>query len=194
MRLYSSRGRRHVTSAKEPCSYTRRAELKSEVAGDILQVGKQMHKHRCCLGGQELWSPHFSFHPSWWAGQEQALPLCLLENNESAFAAGTMSSTSTKVKKNILFECFEIVSGVGVKDASFVLSACNNVGLHSRWAKRFTQRCLTFPNGGCLEFPIPWKKKLIFLSQLRRKIHCKILEFLKGNPQLKSCPNKARNG
>lgn len=132
-------------------------ELRSKAPGNISQVGKKRHLHRCCLGEHELSSPHFSFYPSRQVGQEQALPLCLLKNNESSFASCTMSSSS-KEKKNILLEFFEIISDVGVKDASFVLSACKYVRLHCTWANRFAQKCLKFYNGDRLEFPIPWKK------------------------------------
>lgn len=54
----------------------------------------------------------------------------------------------------MVLECFEIVSDVGVKDAAFVLRACNYAGLRCRWANRFAQKCLTFPIGIWLEFPI----------------------------------------
>lgn len=57
-------------------------------------------------------------------------------------------------------ECFEIVSDAGVKDAAFVLRrACEYVGLRCRWANRFAQKCLTFPIGIWLEFPISWGEK-----------------------------------
>lgn len=101
---------------------------------------------------------NISFYPGQWVGQEQALPLRWLKNNESSFAAGTMS-WSTKEKKNILLKCFEIVSDVGVKDSSFMLNACNYMGLCCRWANSLAQKWFTFPNGDSLEFPIPWKKK-----------------------------------
>lgn len=58
----------------------------------------------------------------------------------------------------MLLECSDIISD-GVKDTSSVLSAYNYVGLHSRWANRFAQKCSTFPNGACLEFSIPEGKK-----------------------------------
>lgn len=46
------------------------------------------------------------------------------------------------------------------KDAASVLSACNCVGLQCSWANRFSQKCLMFSNGDCLECPISWKKKV----------------------------------
>jgi len=66
-------------------------ELRSKASGNISQVGKQMFLHGCRPGEHKPSSPHSSFYSSWWAGQQQALPLCLLKNKESSLAANTMS-------------------------------------------------------------------------------------------------------